>query len=89
MALVLLILIGAVVGWVASVITKRDQEQGWLANILVGLIGSFLGGALSSILTGRDLSSLTLDVTGVFWSIVGAVALCIVLNMVQHSRPIR
>jgi uncharacterized membrane protein YeaQ/YmgE (transglycosylase-associated protein family) len=47
------IIFGALAGWVASLIAGTNREQGWLENIIVGIIGAFLGGFLFSSLTGR------------------------------------
>ena len=40
------IIFGALAGWVASMIAGTNREQGWLENIIVGIIGAFLGGLL-------------------------------------------
>src|SRR5829696_1799104 len=47
------IIIGALAGWVASLIAGTNREQGWLENIIVGIISALLGGFLFSPLTGR------------------------------------
>ena len=48
MGLILWILIGALVGWLSSKVVGTDQDQGWIANIVLGIIGGVLGGAVSS-----------------------------------------
>ena len=37
---------GAIVGWVASIVTGRNAQQGLLGNIVAGIVGAFVGGAL-------------------------------------------
>ena len=48
------IIFRALAGWVASMIAGTNREQGWLENIIVGIIGAFWVG-LFGLLTGRDL----------------------------------
>ena len=50
MGIILLILFGGIVGWVASLIMKTDAQQGIVLNVVVGIIGSFLGGLIMSLL---------------------------------------
>ena len=38
------IIVGAVIGWVASIIMKTNSRQGLIADILVGIVGAFVGG---------------------------------------------
>jgi uncharacterized membrane protein YeaQ/YmgE (transglycosylase-associated protein family) len=83
MGLILLLLIGAFVGWVASIITKRDAEQGWIANIVVGVVGALIGTGISRLLTGGDHAGLVLGIGPILWSIAGAVVLCLILNWIQ------
>lgn len=82
------IIVGAFVGWLASVITKRDEEQGWLANIVVGIVGAIIGGILSSAIVGGDRSALAFDLTSIFWATLGAVGLCMILNLITRKRVV-
>jgi uncharacterized membrane protein YeaQ/YmgE (transglycosylase-associated protein family) len=52
------IVLGALVGWIASLIMKTDADQGTLANILIGISGAVLGGFLWRTLTGDEADSL-------------------------------
>ena len=53
MSIIVWVVFGALAGWIASIISGTDKSQGALANIIVGILGSFLGGFLTS-LVGRD-----------------------------------
>lgn len=73
MGIIAFIILGALVGWVASMIMRRDN--GIFMNILIGIVGSFIGGFVSRIFTGSDDSFLALNWMGLFWSLIGAVIL--------------
>lgn len=78
----IIILVGALIGWVASLIMKTDAQQGALANILVGIIGSVLGrwvfGDLLGI--GGATAAGAFSVMGLIWGIVGAIILIAILK---------
>lgn len=69
MGIILWILFGALVGWVASLILKTDAQQGALGNIVLGILGGLVGGFLSSLLglpgiTGFNIYSILIAVLG-------------------------
>lgn len=69
MGLILWIIFGALVGWIASLIMKTDAEQGALLNILVGIVGAFIGGFIMSLfgeegITGFNIRSLIVALIG-------------------------
>ncbi len=51
------IIIGAVAGWLASMITGRNEEMNWFENIVVGIVGALVGGFLYGLLTDSDFAS--------------------------------
>jgi uncharacterized membrane protein YeaQ/YmgE (transglycosylase-associated protein family) len=57
-SLFLWIVLGALVGWIASMIMKTDEEQGALANVVIGIIGAAIGGFLWTAITGDTADSL-------------------------------
>lgn len=79
---IIVILVGALIGWIASMIMKTDTQQGALANILVGIIGSVLGNWLFSDVLGIGGATAagTLSLVGIFWGVVGAVILIAILK---------
>lgn len=63
------IVFGALAGWIASIITGKNRKMGGLANVVVGIIGAFLGGAIMNFLgyqgfTGFNLWSLLVAIGG-------------------------
>ena len=44
---IVLLIVGGVIGWLASMMMKTDAQMGWIANIVVGIVGSALGGWLA------------------------------------------
>ncbi len=50
MDLIITLIIGGVIGWVASLVMKSDAQMGLIANVLIGIVGSFLGLWLAGVL---------------------------------------
>jgi uncharacterized membrane protein YeaQ/YmgE (transglycosylase-associated protein family) len=76
MGIILWIVFGAIVGWIASLIMKTDAEQGTLLNILVGIIGAVVGGWVMSFfgeigVTGFNLYSFLVAIIGAIVFIAG------------------
>lgn len=81
MGIILWIIFGALVGWIASLVMRTDEEQGAVANILIGIIGAFIGGALSSWLGGPGVSGFNL--TSILVSVLGAVLLIFFIRAIS------
>lgn len=84
MDFLLWIIFGALVGWVASIFMKTDEEQGALMNIVVGIVGAVLGGFLMNIfgqpgVTGFNFYSL-------FVALLGAIILLWVYRAFTHRK---
>ncbi len=82
---IILIIIGGIIGWLASKIMRTDAEQGLLLNIIIGVIGSLLGRWLfGSVLgLGGAVAAGTLSLAGIFWGIIGAVVLIGILKLLK------
>jgi uncharacterized membrane protein YeaQ/YmgE (transglycosylase-associated protein family) len=50
MNLIISLVIGGIVGWLASIVMKTNAQMGWIANVVVGVVGSLLGGWIAGML---------------------------------------
>lgn len=75
------LVIGGVVGWLASLVMRTDAQQGVLLNIVVGIVGAFIGGLIFS---GGSINQ-GLSVTSFVVSLVGAIILLAVVNLVRRG----
>lgn len=81
MGIIVFIIFGAIVGWIASMIAGTNQEQGALGNIIVGILGAFLGGIIMNAfgkngVTGFNISSFIV-------ALVGAVILLMIYKAIR------
>jgi len=86
MELIVLLIVGGVIGWLASLIMRTDAQQGILLNIVVGIVGSVLAGLLLSPLLGAaPITSGSISVTSIVLSLLGAIALLAIVNLVRRG----
>jgi uncharacterized membrane protein YeaQ/YmgE (transglycosylase-associated protein family) len=82
MGLIIWLIVGGVVGWLASLIMRTDAQQGLLLNIVVGIVGAFIGGL---IFTGGSINNAPLSITAFLVSLAGAVVLLAIVNLVRRG----
>lgn len=84
------LLVGGIIGWIASMIMRTDAQQGLLLNIVVGIIGAFLGGFIIRILGigGATINDNAFSLPALLVSLLGAVVLLGIVNLVQR-RTVR
>ncbi len=83
MYIILWLVFGAFVGWVASIIMSRNYNMGLVANIIIGLLGSAIGMALMEIFGFGKPDAFSLN--GFLVSIGGAAILIALLSAVKHK----
>lgn len=81
--IILWIVFGALAGWIASIIMKRDGQMGAIANIIIGVIGAFIGGFLMNLLGTAGVTGF--NIYSLFVAILGAVVLLFVLGAVRRT----
>jgi uncharacterized membrane protein YeaQ/YmgE (transglycosylase-associated protein family) len=79
------IVIGALAGWIASMITGRNEEMNWLENIVVGVVGALVGGFLYGVLTDADYTS-SFSIGTLLVAIIGATILLFVYKALRRAR---
>lgn len=87
MNLLIWLIVGGVVGWLASLIMRTDGQQGIFLNIVVGIVGAFVGGLLLSPLFGAGTINNSGLTMGTFLvSLGGAVILLALVNLFRRGR---
>jgi len=88
MNFIIWLVVGGIIGWIASLIMKTDGQQGILLNVIVGIIGSFVGGWLIAPLLGSGTAnSGDFSIPGLIASLIGALILLAIVNLFRRGRP--
>lgn len=84
MNFIIWLVVGGVLGWLASIVMKTDGQQGILLNVIVGIVGAFLGGLLLAPLFGTGtINSSSFSVGSLVVSFVGALILLAIVNLIR------
>lgn len=88
MNILLWIIFGALVGWIASLIMGTDEEQGTILNVVVGVVGAFLGGTL------MNYFGVAADVTGFNFTsfvvaLIGSIILIAIVRLLRGAGQSR
>lgn len=81
MGWIITIIVGGLIGWVASLIMRTDAQQGILLNIVVGIVGAILAGLL---IPGASITA-GISIASVLYSLLGAVVLLAIVNLVRRG----
>jgi uncharacterized membrane protein YeaQ/YmgE (transglycosylase-associated protein family) len=85
MNLIIWLVVGGLIGWVASILMR--SPEGILMNVVVGIVGAFIGGWLLSPLLGAGtINSNDFSLGGLVVSLLGAVILLAIVNLFRRSR---
>jgi uncharacterized membrane protein YeaQ/YmgE (transglycosylase-associated protein family) len=84
MNILIWLLVGGLIGWVASMLMGTDDRQGILLNVVIGIVGAFLGGAfLSGYFGTSTINEGNFSVGAVLVSLLGAIILLAILKLVR------
>lgn len=87
MNFVVWLIVGGLVGWVASMIMRTNGQQGLLLNIIVGIVGAFLAGLVLTPLLGiATINQNNFSLPGLLISLMGAIILLAVVKLFSGSR---
>lgn len=88
MGWLIIIIVGGILGWLASLVMRTDGQQGLLMNVIVGIVGALLGGFLGGSLLGEGANIVQSGISGtsLIVSFVGALILLAIVNLVRRGR---
>ena len=81
MGIIIWLIVGGVVGWLASIVMRTDAQQGIILNIVVGIVGAFLAG----LIVGGGSINQDVNLMSFLWSLVGAIVLLGIVNLIRRG----
>ncbi|MEX0899731.1 MAG: GlsB/YeaQ/YmgE family stress response membrane protein [Gammaproteobacteria bacterium] len=85
MGIIVWLIVGGICGWLASIIMKRDAQQGIFLNIIVGIVGAVLAGWLISPLVGVGTINDGITIGSFLVSLLGAIILLFIVNLITRK----
>jgi uncharacterized membrane protein YeaQ/YmgE (transglycosylase-associated protein family) len=86
MNILAMIIVGGILGWLASLVMRTDGQQGIILNVVVGIVGSFLAGTfLTPLFGGALITQGALDVRSLAVSFLGAVILLAAVKLIRRG----
>jgi len=82
MLILAILVIGIAAGWVAELVVNRGQKVNWTEALVVGLVGSFVGGLLASLIAGDGFN---IRMSGLIGSIVGAIIVLAIWRLIRRD----
>ncbi|MEO8609557.1 MAG: GlsB/YeaQ/YmgE family stress response membrane protein [Chloroflexota bacterium] len=84
MNIIVWIVVGAIAGWLASIVMKTNRQQGLVQDIIIGIVGAFIGGFILNVLgVGGGVSGL--NIASILTAFIGAVVLIAILRAVRRA----
>lgn len=72
MSIIAWLVVGALAGWIASMVVPGDEGYGWLGGLVAGIVGAIVGGFILGQLTNSDWTT-GIDISTIIAAIVGAI----------------
>lgn len=86
MNIILMLIVGGIIGWLASIVMRTDAQQGIIMNIVVGIVGAVLGGLLlSPLIGGAPITSGNFSLMSLLVSFLGAIVLLAIVNLFRRG----
>lgn len=80
--IILWLVIGGIIGWLASIIMRTNAQQGMLLNVIVGIVGAVIGGLIAG---GGSINNNYMDPRAWLFSLIGAVILLAIINLFRRG----
>ena len=86
MNFIIWLVVGGIIGWLASIVMRTDAQQGMFLNIVVGIIGAMLGGFLLAQMFGTGtINQNDFSLSSLFISFLGAIVLLMIVNLFRRG----
>jgi uncharacterized membrane protein YeaQ/YmgE (transglycosylase-associated protein family) len=86
MNFIIWLIVGGLIGWIASLIMRTDAQQGLFLNIVVGIVGALLAGFLLAPLFGTGtINQSDFSLSGLLISLLGAIVLLAIINLFRRG----
>jgi uncharacterized membrane protein YeaQ/YmgE (transglycosylase-associated protein family) len=86
MNIIIMLIVGGIIGWLASILMRTDGQQGIILNVVVGLVGAVLAGFLiTPLIGGAPITNGAFDLRSLIASFIGAVVLLAIVNLVRRG----
>ena len=86
MNFIIWVVVGGLIGWVASMIMRTNAQQGMILNVVVGIIGALLAGWFLAPLFGTGtINQNDFSISGLLVSLVGAIVLLAIVNLIRRG----
>ncbi|HVR81983.1 MAG TPA: GlsB/YeaQ/YmgE family stress response membrane protein [Luteimonas sp.] len=86
MGIIIWLIVGGIVGWLASMVMKTDGQQGIILNVVVGIVGAFIGGWLIGPMVGAGSINSGFSIMSLVVSLIGAIILLAIVNLFRRGR---
>lgn len=86
MNLILIIIVGGILGWLASMVMRTDGQQGIFLNIIVGVVGALVAGfLLNPLIGGGNITTGDFSISALIVSFLGALVLLAIVNLFRRG----
>jgi uncharacterized membrane protein YeaQ/YmgE (transglycosylase-associated protein family) len=85
MGIIVFLIVGLIAGFIARALVPGPDPMGWLGTMILGIVGSFVGGTLAALVFGGTLD---LSASGLIGSIIGAVIVLLIWRAMGSRRGV-
>ena len=83
MGLIVFLIVGLIAGFIARALVPGPDQMGWVGTMILGIIGSFVGGTLAALLFGGTLD---ISAAGLIGSVVGSIIVLLIWRAMGGER---
>lgn len=88
MGIITFLIVGLIAGALARLIVPGHDPMGWLGTLILGVVGSFIGGFLGYVFMGKDITDGAFQASGLIGSLLGAIIALIAYRALNHRKAV-